>query len=760
MTSDASADDDRFDFLPDEPAAVAAASRAPWQVLVVDDDADVHESTVLGLQGLEVLGRGLSFLHAYSAAQAEALLERTPEVAVVLLDVVMEDHHAGLSLVDRIRRTLGLHNLRIILRTGQPGYAPELDAIRDYDINDYKTKGELTRHKLFTTLTTAIRSYDQIRRLDESRRGLELIIRASNQFIAHDGLQPFAVGVITQLAALIGVQAEGLVCAQSDDLGDPFEPPPATLPADYIVIAAAGRYASLVQQPVARIDDERVRTGIARCLGERRTLIEDDRFVLFIPGRQGRHFAAFVDSPQAPGEPDRHLLEVFCSNIAMCAQNIQLVANLHEAAYQDRLVQLPNRPAFVKAIDAALDRDDCHRTAVVLLDIDQFAETNEAFGYAYGDALLRAVAQRLQERFADSCQIARISNDTFGLIGPSHRLTPAQLQEVFAAPFVLPAGEHAATASAGIVLLDDQTLRGRHGAGVLENCYQALKQAKTGGHGSHAYYTPAFGHDVRGRTRLLQDLRQAFAQQNLHLCYQPQIDLASGRPVGLEALMRWRGPDGQYVPPERFIAIAEQSGLIGALGEWALRAALADLVTLRSRGIPPLRMAVNVSALQFLTTGFADRVLQALEEAGVAPQSLELEITESVAMSDPTHAQATMARLKNAGVGLSIDDFGTGFSSLSYLDRLPVDRLKIDRSFVAAHSRSADAGRIAPMVVGLGHALGLKVVAEGVETAEQAQWLTRLGCDEAQGFLFARPMPLADVERWLLQPQPDTPPSG
>lgn len=744
------AEDDTMEFLPDEPQAAPVSLRTPWRILIVDDDEDVHESTVLSLQGLEVLGRGLSFLHARSAAEAAAVLMRETDVAVVLLDVVMEDHHAGLSLVDHIRRTLGLHNVRLILRTGQPGYAPELEAIRDYDINDYKTKGELTRHRLFTTVTTAIRSYEQIRRLDESRRGLELVIRASNQFIAQDGLQPFAVGVITQLAALLGVHAEGLVCAQVDAAGEgPSAPPPA---GPYVVIAAAGRYAAMVRRNVEHIDDSRVREGIARCLREQRTVSGDESFVLFIPGRDGRHFAVFIDSPQAPCEPDRHLLEVFCSNIAVCARNIQLVASLHDAAYQDRLVQLPNRPAFVRAIDEALAQPTPEPAEVVLLDIDQFAETNEAFGYAYGDALLRAVAQRLQASFGDACRIARISNDTFGLVGPASRLAPARLQAVFEPPFALPAGDHAATASAGIVRLDGDHLHARHGAGVLENCYQALKQAKAGGHGSHAYYTPAFGHDVRDRTRLLQELRQAFAQDGLHLVYQPQVALASGHTVGLEALMRWRGQDGQFVPPERFIAIAEQSGLIAPLGEWALRAALADLARLHAAGHRSLRMAVNVSAPQFLNTGFADRVLHALEAARLPASALELEITESVAMSDPAHAQATMARLKQAGVGLAIDDFGTGFSSLSYLDRLPVDRLKIDRSFVATHDRPADRGRIAPMVVSLGHALGMKVVAEGVETAEQVRWLESLGCDEAQGFHFAHPMDWDDLQAWLQAP--------
>lgn len=739
-----SADDDRIEFVADDSAVSPALLHdAPWTILIVDDDEDVHQATLLGLQGVRILGRGLHFLHAYTAAQAEALLSAHPDVAVILLDVVMEESHAGLSLVHRIRRDLKLANPRIVLRTGQPGYAPEIEAIRDYDINDYRTKGELTRNKLYTALTAAVRAYQQIRQLDESRRGLELIIRASSQFIAEAGLQPFAVGVITQLAALIGVPSEGLVCAQADGTHALHE-------ADrYRVIAAAGRYAGLIQRRLAEIDDERVRRGIARCLEEGRSVVDKQAYVLYIPSKSGQHFAAFIDSPRALHEPDRHLLEVFCANIAVCADNVQLVQHLHRVAYEDRLVQLPNRTAFVEAIDAALRHEEAAGWAVALLDIDQFAETNEAFGYAYGDALLRAAAERLRTAFPPPAHVARVSNDTFGLIGAAAELAPERLLACFQLPFALPAGEHRATACAGLVHLDDPTLRAQQGADVLENCYVALKHAKAAGHGSHAHYTPAFGLAVRERTRLLQDLRQALAQHELHLVYQPLVDLRTGRPMAIEALLRWQHADGRCTSPERFMPVAEQSGLIGQLGDWALRCALRELARLRQAGHLDLRLAVNVSALQLMQPGFAQDVRHALEEADVPPALLELEITESVAMSDPLHAQAILSQLQKLGVGLAIDDFGTGFSSLAYLERLPVDRLKIDRAFIHERHGAMAEERIAPMIVNLGHALGLKVVAEGVENEAQLNWLRSLACDEGQGYWFSPPLPPDELLRWL-----------
>jgi len=253
-------DDDFLTFIDETPASetpgqalhddASSGGRAdPWRVLAVDDDQDVHETTAYALRGLEIAGRSLQLLHAYSGSEAVALLRSEPEVAVILLDVVMETDDAGLVTVETIRGELGMYNTRIILRTGQPGQAPEIETIRRYDINDYKTKSELTRPKLYTSLTTAIRSYDQLRRLDASRRGLEQIVSASNQFIAETGLQSFAEGVITQIASLIGIDPAGLLCACVD------QPHPGDAPdqTQYLVIAAAGRFRHLIQQRITEL---------------------------------------------------------------------------------------------------------------------------------------------------------------------------------------------------------------------------------------------------------------------------------------------------------------------------------------------------------------------------------------------------------------------------------------------------------------------------------------------------------------------------
>ncbi len=257
------------------------------------------------------------------------------------------------------------------------------------------------------------------------------------------------------------------------------------------------------------------------------------------------------------------------------------------------------------------------------------------------------------------------------------------------------------------------------------------------------------GVEIRERVSLMHALRSGFGRGELFLAYQPQIDLASRRPFGAEALLRWRLADGRLVPPDRFIPIAEYSGLIVEIGAWVLREACAELVRLRAAGHRDFTMSINVSQAQFRHPAFVEVLRRALVESGAPPQYVELEITESMAMEDPRHLAEILGEVKRTGVSIAIDDFGTGFSSLSHLQRLQIDRLKIDRTFVSEITESARGSSIAEMVIQLGRNLGLSVIAEGVEDERQAQILSSLGCPLAQGFLFSRPLSPEGLREWL-----------
>jgi diguanylate cyclase (GGDEF)-like protein len=720
-----------------DPALSHLAQRV-WKIAIVDDDEDVHRATEFALLDVKILNRQLAFIHTYSKAETRERFAQESEIAVVLLDVVMETEQAGLELVSFIRDELKWRDTRIILRTGQPGYAPEEDAIRDYDINDYKTKNELTRKKLLTALTAAIRSYDQIRTIDASRRGLHQIIVSSASFSVEDGIHGFASGVITQIAALCGVPPEGLLCAQGD------YPDQTGHSARFSVIASAGHYSKLMNCPIDDIEIQEIRESLKHALTNRVSLFNQKNMTLYFSGQGNRPVAAYIDLPYALSEIDQQLLEVFCSNLGVCLDNLGLVTQLKSHAYRDQLLMLPNRLKFIEQIDDALQKQLAQQM-LVLIDIDDFAEINDVLGHHYGDLMLRAVANRLQESLGADIFLARISGDVFGLLGAQDALQPDKLQDLFSSMFLIEDTAHSVSMSMGIVELDGYA---NTGADALKDASIALKRTKGHQRGSHTIFTREMGIEIRERARLMQHLHKAFDADRLFLAYQPQVDLNSRRLIGFEALLRWRTDEGLMIPPNDFIPLAEHSGLIISLGAWVLRTACHAMVLLQEAGLAPDRMGVNVSVIQFRQPDFIHIVETALRDTGLQPQFLELEITESVTMAGAEVFEESLAKFKQMGVQIAIDDFGTGFSSLSYLDKLPVDRLKIDRAFVNQID-SPDGPRIAELITQLGKKLGLQLIAEGIETEHHWQVLRDMGCHEGQGFLIAKPMIEAEMIGWI-----------
>jgi diguanylate cyclase (GGDEF)-like protein len=708
-----------------DPATVDARPAA-WRVLIVDDDADVHSTTTFALGTLEVHGRPLEFVHAYSAEQARALLSGEGDLAVVLLDVVMEQADAGLHLVRHIRETLGRTDVRIILRTGQPGYAPEMDAIRGYDINDYRAKSELTRTKLYTAVSAAIRSYEQIRALEASRAGLERVVNANTELMSLHGLPDFARGVLDQVAALLGQGDGGILAAHAPDA-----------PGDLFVAAGAlGRAAG----------SEDAGTSLLRALSERCSQYEPDCLTLYFPSKAGRDFAAWMRLDRPVGELDQRLLQIFCANVAVGLDNVELLTHLHCAAFSDQLTGLPNRTRLVELLDATLAGNERHHATLALVDIDHFAETNDALGHQFGDALLVAVARRIQSRLDPQLTVARIGGDIFSVLGNADAVNPAAIRAMFGTAFSIDGQDVQVSATLGLVRLQEHD---GSGADALKDADIALKRAKSQQRTGHFYFSRSMGVEIRERVRMMHALRSGFQRGELFLVYQPQVDLASGRPFGAEALLRWRTEDGRLVGPDRFIPIAEYSGLIIEIGEWVLREACAELVRLRIAGYRDFTMSINVSQVQFRHPQFLDALRRALDDTGAPPDYVELEITESMAMEEPDLLVEMLAQVKSTGVSIAIDDFGTGFSSLSHLQRLQVDRLKIDRTFVTEITGSARGSSIAEMVIQLGRNLGLSIIAEGVEDDRQAQILAELGCPLAQGFLFSRPLTPQALLEWL-----------
>ncbi len=442
----------------------------------------------------------------------------------------------------------------------------------------------------------------------------------------------------------------------------------------------------------------------------------------------------------------------------MQRQTADLTASLHSAtrelqqqAFRDALTGLPNRLLFDDRVHAATERCviDGRRLAVLFVDLDGFKPVNDSFGHARGDEVLREIARRLAAQARGSATVARIGSDEFVLLmdGVADTTAAAQMAqaliETCAAPLHGSGPELRLSCSVGITMFPGD---GPPEA-LIAQADAAMQAAKRVGGGGFAFFERHMNADVREQIEMQVDLRLALAAGELRLHYQPKVCATSGVVTGAEALLRWPHPRRGMVSPAQFIPVAERFGLIGALGDWVIHQACAQVREWLDQGLR-LRVAINLSVHQLRQDDLVDRIEAALAQHRVDASLLTFEITESVAMDDTEGTFRALARLRSLGVGLSIDDFGTGYSSLSYLRRLRADQLKIDRSFVMDLESSADARAIVEAVVRLAHALGLRVVAEGVETAAQRDALQALHCDELQGYLFARPMPAEQLQHW------------
>jgi diguanylate cyclase (GGDEF)-like protein len=384
-----------------------------------------------------------------------------------------------------------------------------------------------------------------------------------------------------------------------------------------------------------------------------------------------------------------------------------------------------------------------HKLAIGLIDLERFKNINDSLGRPSGDALLRQVAEWLTHKTGDASLLARIDADHFAIVLPEVRSDGnlAKLVENLMAaflehPFRLNDAVLRISIKVGIALFPDD---GADADTLFRNAEAALKKAKASG-SRYLFYTQKMTEAVAGKLTLENQLRQAIDNEEFVLHYQPKVNLVSGKVTSAEALIRWNDPRTGLVPPGRFIPILEETGLIYEVGRWALRQAIADYLRWRAAGLPAVRIAVNVSALQLHNPGFIAEIAQAIAIDAHAADGLELEITESLIMEDVKHCITSLKAIRAMGITIAIDDFGTGFSSLSYLARLPVDTLKIDRSFVLEMNAPEGLALVSTIII-LAHALKLKTVAEGVETEEQASQLRSLDCDEMQGYLFSKPVP-------------------
>lgn len=573
--------DDLIDFMDEEDSiqeTETTVNKRLLKVLVVDDEEDMHSVTRLSLKGLSFDIFDISLIHAYSGHEAYQVLQEQADIAVILLDVVMESDFAGLDLVQKIREELHLEKLRIILRTGQPGNAPEVETIEKYNINDYRSKTELSREQLYACIMTALRSYDQLERLD----------------------------------------------------------------------------------------------------------------------------------------------------------------NL---AFKDALTQVYNRNGLIRLLDFFAPKDGFDYS-LVIINIDQFSALNDNFGPLHGDNYLKILTDKLSA-IHEITVLARLNSDQFAFLVQSHEKDIPPILDKIRQPLMVNTMKHEVQFGSGIALWNSKVTSTE----LIAHATIALKKAKQTGINQDVVFTDYMIKVLRERSQMLSSLQQDFQKNRLFMVYQPQLNLSTNTVIGAEALVRWQDASGHMVSPDVFIELAEQSGFIINLGEWILRKTFSDCKPLLDK-YPDFRIGVNVSALQFLQSDFVNTVTKALKEQNIQGHNVNLEITESIGVLEFDDLTVRLKQLKELGISISIDDFGTGFSNLSYLENLHIDRLKIDKIFVS--KLETQSGRsIIEMIINLGKNLKMNVLAEGVETERQQSLLLDMGCVESQGFLHSHPISLKQLEIWL-----------
>ena len=690
----------------------------PWKVLLVDEEMDLVKVTRLLIKNHTFQQRPVECLEAYSADEARQLLADHPDIAVAFIDVAMETFDSGLNLVDYIRKNLGNTLMRIVMLTKETGRMPERYRVDHLDIDDYKEKGDLNEDRLYNTLRSTLKAYNDI------------------SFRYHEGVERRLSGLVADNAA------EGIIICNTMNSIVSINPA-FTRMTGFTEGETVGRNPKMMSSGLHDADYYHEMWESLRTVGAWHGEIWNRR-------KSGEVFPQWLSISSIKNESGEFLQ--FIGLFTDLSESKAAQERIYFLANYDELTKLPNRAMsrgrLERAINSAVVARD--QLAVMLLDLDRFKVINESLGHSVGDALLSMVGQRLQGSVREHDTVGRQGGDEFLMIFPRAgidfvaRLAKRVLDNL-SKPFDIDGHHLVISPSIGVAVYPND---GVDAETLLRNAEVAMYSAKNSGRCQYQFFTIELNSIAQFRLKLETGLRRALEDGEFVLHYQPQVETLSGRIVGCEALIRWVTPEGLYFPLQ-FIPLAEETGLIVPIGEWVLTTACSQVKAWQDSGLPAIPVAVNLSSIQFAQADIQQKIRSILISTGLAPKWLELEITETVSMSDADYTTETIHALNDLGISFAIDDFGTGYSSLSYLKRFRVSKLKIDKSFIHNVPHDPEDSAIVEAVINLGKILKLQTCAEGVETLEQFQYLKALHCDQCQGYFFGKPVPADDFARLL-----------
>ena len=635
----------------------------------------------------------------------------------------METEDAGLKLVSRLREA-GLTETRIVLRTGYPGYAPELAVLSQYDIDDYRTKDELNRSRLIAVLTSSIRSYDHMHTLARSRKGLEMVIRSAREVFQRSNLQLFSEGILIQVAAMLRTTSSGFVCLEKmeDDILT-----------ERRIVSSTGRFAHLNGRRVRSHDME-----VMKLLG----YTSDSQEPLFTHGFMFMSFSSdernplhiVLETTRIPSSDDLDLLRLFATNIAIGYENVTLLETLEHKAHTDPIFDLPNLNACARLLKERLGSPN--PGCLALVTIGSFQSFFAQYGPANTVSLIREIHNRLKQH-SRNAETVIMADGSFGVLSSDKNQLTDAISSALLTPVRIGDLEVPLTPSSVLIELSE---RDDSAMSIIHDATLALLHICQTTPGRCEEYDDKLNNSLKRKRELAFALqRDAHSGHGFMVFLQAKNRLSDGQIIGAEALLRWR-LNGEMVSPAEFIPIAEMTGQIQLLTEFVIREVGRWLSSQSDPKAVPV--SINLSMADLNKPGFAQQITDLVASLNIRPEWLELEVTEGVAMQDAKQAASQVEVLAAAGFRISLDDFGTGYSSLGQFDRLPIHTIKIDRSFVKQICDNPASRNLAAVIISMTQALNVDCVAEGIETEAQRQLLIRLGCETGQGFLFSKPVPM------------------
>ncbi|NIY93106.1 EAL domain-containing protein [Vibrio diazotrophicus] len=709
-----------------------------WKVLTVDDDKGYQQSLIYSLNDLEVNGRSVEVLSANSATEAAYILSQHNDIALILLDVVMEQDDAGLRLVETVRNVQGNSLVRIILLTGQPGFAPRKDVMLQYDINEYWNKSEVDHETLKSITVANFRSWQSMIELDKARMGLQLLVDASRKIASKYDANTFIQVVIKEIVGLFGGFGEPSLCVLRVDKAMNCE--------QALVVASSGVTGVEQGEP---LPDEIKLKFVKLCresIAEKNHKFQNNLSVLYFSGDSdgSYYYLVLAETKQCLSDYHIRLLQVFSENISSGFMQIALVNQLSKLAYQDSDLNVKNKNWLLRELDV-MNQDELSELEMLVVELDDYDTHAISFDRQSLMALIGSVCQRLVDAFHTSSVVSRVGSDRFAILhSRGFALTDDELISLSSLPHSV--GEFQVRCTLTFARVELKQLANYPAQQILHMARSLLCSARDKKM-QVVTYEPSYRESLIRDYQILGDLKSAIESKEFYIVLQPKCDLKTGRAVGLEALLRWKKQE-TTIPPNIFIPIAERSGLINKLDTIAAKLTFEALHRLEDAGYS-LPTSINATVQDLTDPEYIALLLDLVRGENLNPDLIEVEITESQTMESYLEIKPILDHLHNAGIKISIDDFGTGYSSLSHISQLGVDTIKIDISFVRHLHEDMASQQVVDLVVSLAGLFDFSVVAEGVETDEQRNALLERGCTLGQGYLYARPMMVDELLVWL-----------